>query len=120
MDRLGIAVLSHAHGHVSMYCNVLKDFDDVDLIATWDDNEERGRDAAERFGLEFRPEVDDVLGDPHVDTVMIGAETNLHAEFVERAAAARKHILCQKPMASCGDILPPSILSLCSWATTGD
>jgi predicted dehydrogenase len=31
---------------------------------------------------------------------MINVETNRHAEFVERAAAADKHILCQKPMAT--------------------
>ena len=31
---------------------------------------------------------------------MIGSETNRHADFVELAAAAGKHILLQKPMAT--------------------
>ena len=100
MDKIGIGVLSHAHGHVSTYCGVMVNFEDVELVATWDDNEERGRRAAANFGLDYRTSPDDVLNDPRVDAVMIGAETNRHAEFVERAAAAGKHILCQKPMAT--------------------
>jgi predicted dehydrogenase len=100
MDKTGIAVLSHAHGHVSTYCGVMRSFPDVDLVATWDDDEDRGHKAAGSFGLEYRPTVDGVLDDPAVDAVMIGSETNRHAEFVERAAEAGKHILLQKPMAT--------------------
>jgi len=69
-------------------------------VATWDDNEDRGRQAADKFGLDLRSTPDGVLDDPKVDAVMIGVETNRHAEFVERAAAAGKHILLQKPMAT--------------------
>jgi predicted dehydrogenase len=100
MEKIGIGVLSHAHGHVSTYCGVMRDFPDVSLVATWDDNEERGRKAADAFGLDLRPDADGVLSDPAVHAVMIGSETNRHAEFVERAAAAGKHILLQKPMAT--------------------
>jgi len=100
MDRVGIGVLSHAHGHVSTYCGVLAKCDDVELVATWDDNEERGREAAGRFGLEYRPRAEDVVGDPRVAAVMIGVETNRHADLVEQAAEAGKDILLQKPMAT--------------------
>jgi predicted dehydrogenase len=100
LDRVGIGVLSHAHGHVNRYCSVMRGFDDVRLIATWDDNEERGRSAAEEYGLEFRSDPDDVIKDPRVDAVIVTTETNRHAEYIERAAAAGKHILCQKPMAT--------------------
>ena len=100
LDRVGIGVLSHAHGHVNRYCSVMRGFDDVELIATWDDNEERGRKAAQEYGLDFRSDPDEVIKDPNVDAVIITMETNRHVEFVERAAAAGKHILCQKPMAT--------------------
>jgi predicted dehydrogenase len=69
-------------------------------VATWDDNEERGRQAAQNFGLQYRAEADEVINDPRVEAVIITTETNRHAEFVERAAAAGKHILCQKPLAT--------------------
>ena len=100
MDRVGIGILSHAHGHSNAYCRVMRHFDDVELVATWDDNPERGQKAAREYGLEYRPDPDDVLRDPRVDAVIITMETNRHAEFVERTAAAGKHILCQKPMAT--------------------
>jgi len=100
VDRVGIGILSHAHGHSNVYCRVMRDFDDVELIATWDDNEERGRQAARSFGLEYRANSDDVIHDRKIDAVIVTMETNRHAEFVERAAAAGKHILCQKPLAT--------------------
>lgn len=100
MDSIGIGILSHAHGHVNTYCRGMQDFDDVRLVATWDDNEERGSAAADQFGLEFRTGPDAVVNDPAVDAVIIASETNRHADLVELAAGAGKHILLQKPMAT--------------------
>lgn len=100
MDKVRIGVLSHAHGHANVYCRVMQGFADVDLVATWDDNVERGQQAAQDFGLEFRAEADDVINDPHIDAVIVTMETNRHADFIVKAAAAGKHILCQKPLAT--------------------
>ncbi len=99
-DKIRIGILSHAHGHANVYCQVMQRFDDVKLIANWDDNEERGRQAAQNYGLDYRAHADAVIKDPTIDAVIITCETNRHAEFVERAAAEGKHILLQKPMAT--------------------
>lgn len=96
----GIGVLSFAHGHANVYCQVIKGFEDARLISAWDDNPERGQAAARNHGMEFFTDPQDVLADPRVDAVIITTETNRHAEYVERAAAAGKHILLQKPMAT--------------------
>ena len=100
MDKVHIGVISHAHGHINTYCGQMQHFDDVELVATWDDDEGRGRANADKFGLEFRASADAVLDDPNIDTVMIGIETNRHAEYAQRAAQAGKNILLQKPMAT--------------------
>lgn len=100
MDRIRIGVLSHAHGHANTYCQVMRDFPDVKLVASWDDDQGRGRQAAQAYGLEFRPDADAVIKDPRIDALIIACETNRHAELIERAAAAGKHLLCQKPMAT--------------------
>ncbi len=100
MDTVRIGVLSHAHGHINTYCQVLQDCTDARLVATWDDDADRGRRAAERYGLQWRDSARAVVEDDGIDAVMIGSETNRHADLVELAAAAGKAILLQKPMAT--------------------
>jgi predicted dehydrogenase len=99
-DKVGLGVISFAHGHANVYCQVMKGFDDVRLVSAWDDNPERGAAAARNAGMAFCATPEEVLNDPQVDAVIITCETNRHADFVERAAAAGKHILLQKPMAT--------------------
>lgn len=41
---------------------------------------------------------DEALADPAVDVVAIASPTDTHSELIARAAAARKHIFCEKPV----------------------
>ena len=97
--EIGIGVISFAHGHANAYCNKMRGFDDVQLIACWDDNIARGENAANQYGMSFSPHLEDVLNNKAIDAVIVTCETNRHAEMVVAAASAGKHILCQKPMA---------------------
>jgi myo-inositol 2-dehydrogenase/D-chiro-inositol 1-dehydrogenase/scyllo-inositol 2-dehydrogenase (NAD+) len=45
------------------------------------------------------PDYRKVLDNPKVDAVVIATPTSIHREIAEAAAAAGKHILCEKPMA---------------------
>ncbi|HEX6705774.1 MAG TPA: inositol 2-dehydrogenase [Albitalea sp.] len=42
--------------------------------------------------------IDDAVGDPAVEIVAITSPTDTHSELINRAAAARKHIFCEKPI----------------------
>jgi len=97
--KIGIGVVSFAHGHANAYCQRMLTYDDVELVACWDDNEERGREAAANYGMTYSPNLEDVINHPDIQGVIITCETNRHAEMVLATAAAGKDILCQKPMA---------------------
>lgn len=99
-DRIGIGILGFAHGHAGVYCQVMKDFADVTLVSAWDDNQARGEANTRPYGMTLCADVDQVLDDPRVDAVIVTTETNRHVEMIERAAAAGKAILCQKPLAT--------------------
>jgi predicted dehydrogenase len=50
--------------------------------------------------MAFDARLEDLLARSDIDAVIVTTETNCHADVIEAAAAARKHILCQKPMAT--------------------
>lgn len=60
---------------------------------------ERATSWAEQAGGRATGEMDDALGDPNVDAVLIALPTSLHRMATERAAAAGKHVFCEKPIA---------------------
>ena len=97
--KIGIGIISFAHGHANLYCDRMSTYDDVQLVACWDDDNARGSAAAEKYGMSYSPHLEYLLDNPAVQGVIVTCETNRHAEMVLAAARAGKHILCQKPMA---------------------
>lgn len=95
--RIHFGLLSFAHYHAHAWAEAARGSDDGDLVGIWDDDPERGREAAERYGVPFVDDLDDLLG--RVDAVGITAETISHPALVERAAGAGVHVLCEKPAA---------------------
>jgi predicted dehydrogenase len=98
---IGVGILGLAHGHVNAYCTEWKQNPafGIDLLAAWDHDEARLAKNAAAFGLQGYADLDAFLARPGLQAVVIAAETSLHADLVEKAAAAGKMIALQKPIA---------------------
>lgn len=97
---IGIGILGFAHGHVQAYCDAWKEPTyGVRVLAGWDHDKARLQSAAEKLGIDSCDEADDLLKRADIEAVVIASETSLHAELTERAAAAGKTVILQKPLA---------------------
>ena len=54
---------------------------------------------AREHGLQFRASLEEVLADPGIDAVILATPHSLHTEQLLAAAAAGKHVFCEKPLA---------------------
>ena len=67
--------------------------------AITDLNRTAAENVASRCGIAtVSDSVDQILGDPSIDAVLICSSTNTHADLTIRAAEAGKHIFCEKPI----------------------
>jgi myo-inositol 2-dehydrogenase/D-chiro-inositol 1-dehydrogenase len=69
------------------------------LVRVVDANEDVARSFSEVVdGVDWSADYGDLLDDPDIDAVVIVTPTPFHAEMIEAAAAAGKHVFCEKPI----------------------
>jgi len=56
------------------------------------------REVAALHGADVAPDIDAVFADAAIDAVVIASPTTTHSDLILRAAAARKHVFCEKPV----------------------
>ncbi len=78
--------------------NVARRCPSAELVAVFDLRPDVAREAGERLGARVAPTYDDLLDSPEVDAVVVATPTGAHAEMAVRAAAAGKHVFCEKPL----------------------
>jgi predicted dehydrogenase len=94
-----IGILSFAHLHAEGYQANLKRIGGVDLVGFSHGNPDEGRCFAEKYGLRWFPGDQELLAEG-LDGVLICSENANHLELIEKAAAAKCEILCEKPIAT--------------------
>lgn len=70
------------------------------LIGVADRDQRRAEVTATTFGVTAYPDYEGLLADPGVDLVAINTPPALHAPMTLAAAAAGKHVFCEKPLAT--------------------
>ncbi|MBC8081256.1 MAG: Gfo/Idh/MocA family oxidoreductase [Gorillibacterium sp.] len=96
---IGIGVISFWHVHAWDYVKQAQEHEDTFIAAVWDEDMDRGREAAEKLNVPFFASLDDLLAQKDVDAVIIDAPTNIHREVMVAVAKAGKHIFTEKVIA---------------------
>jgi len=94
--RLGVVGLGRMGRH---HAANLARSSSVELVRVVDASEEVARAAGDELDVEWSTRYDDLLRDPELEGVVLVTPTGLHAEMIELAAAAGKHVFCEKPIA---------------------
>jgi len=72
----------------------------AEVLAISDVNETAASGCAERFGIpQASVDYTTILQNPAIEAVLICSSTDTHARLISEAAAAGKHIFCEKPIA---------------------
>src|SRR5437879_4729955 len=72
----------------------------ADLLMVADPFEKAARECAAHYAIpSFRGDYRAVLDHPDIQAVVICSSTDTHAQIIDEAAQASKHIFCEKPIA---------------------
>jgi predicted dehydrogenase len=85
--------------HTRQFVDRLHESGEGRLALVWDEDPQRGKACAEKYGVPFEASLDAALSRPGVEAVMVEAPTVKHGEIILKAAAAGKHIFSDKALA---------------------
>ena len=88
----GFMGATHANGYAALSGR-------ANVKAVCSRSRERGEKVAASVAAAFVDDLETVLSDPEIDAVDICLPTSLHRDAAERAFAAGKHVLLEKPLA---------------------
>jgi 1,5-anhydro-D-fructose reductase (1,5-anhydro-D-mannitol-forming) len=98
-DPIKVAVLGFWHVHAGGYAARVRQHPATELVAVWDDDQARGRAAADSLETVFLSDLDDLLTRDDIDAVTVTTATTAHRSILVRAAQAGKHIFTEKLLA---------------------
>jgi 1,5-anhydro-D-fructose reductase (1,5-anhydro-D-mannitol-forming) len=94
-----VAVLGFWHVHAPDYAREVREHPDTELVAVWDPDAERGAVGAAELGVEFTPNLAELLARADLDAVTVTTATNEHRDVILAALRAGKHVFTEKLLA---------------------
>ena len=77
---------------------VLKEIENIEVVAIAARNEEKLQNLCEEFAIEkYYLSIEALLAEEQIDTVYVALPNNLHFDAMDKAIDAGKDIICEKP-----------------------
>ena len=93
------AFLGVAHIHTPGFIKAINKRDDVVCKYVYDHDSARAQKCADELNAQVA-DIETILADAQVTSIVICSETNRHTELVERVAQAGKNLFVEKPLAT--------------------
>jgi predicted dehydrogenase len=97
--RFGVGILGNCCTHGEFVTHALKQEPAATIAGGWEDDPRRTAGLSAAIGRELAPSPEALLHDPAIDVVALACSPHEKAGWVERVAAAGKHVFLNKPMA---------------------
>ncbi len=95
---VGLALVG-CGGFGAYVLDAVRDIPGLRVVACADPDGERARVLAERHGAHVAASVEEVVGIPEVDVVVLATPPAAHADGAVTALRAGRHVFCEKPVA---------------------
>jgi predicted dehydrogenase len=96
-QRYRVGVLGNCCTHGEFVVAALREEAGAELVAGWEEDPRRAPALARALEVELRPSGDALIDDDAIEVIAICCDPCDKADWVEKAAAAGKHILLNKP-----------------------
>ena len=102
--KVGYAVVGLGELALGQILPAFADCESSAVVALVSGHRDKAEKVAARYGVDPKhvydyQNFDSIKGNPAVDAVYVVLPNSMHREYTERALAAGKHVLCEKPMA---------------------
>ena len=81
-----------------LHAEALRQLDPDAFIGGWSRSSAKAETFCTRFGGTAYPTVETLLGDEHVNAVLVATGSDSHFDYAKRALMAGKHVLLEKPL----------------------
>lgn len=100
---LPVAILGFWHVHADDYARAVAEHPLTEIAVVWDDDEDRGRAAAARYGVPFERELEAVWARGDIVAATVTTSTAAHDEVIASALSAGVHVFTEKLLAATVD-----------------
>ena len=98
MDQVGYAIIGSTGIIGRVHIDAINQLDNCRLAGIYARTQEPLIQQASELGVPYYPSLDDALGAPDVDAIIIATPHPSHRDIAIAGAAAGKHILVEKPI----------------------